>query len=131
MNLSPLLTAATPIPPHTIAAFTAVIIGAVQFALPKGTRLHRTSGYIWAGLMVFVAASGFFIHTIKLWGMFSPIHILSAITLYTLYQLIRAARGGNVRRHKKLVIILYVLALIVTGAFTFLPGRIMHQVFFG
>jgi len=45
---------------------------------PKGTRNHRTLGYIWVGLMVIVAFSGLYIHVLKLVGPFSPIHLLSA-----------------------------------------------------
>ena len=77
-----------------------------------------------------VALSSFFIHTIKMLGPFSPIHLLSAYTLYSVYEAITSARAGNIAQHKSTMIRLYGLALILTGAFTLLPGRIMHTVFF-
>ena len=42
--------------------------------------------------MVIVAFSGFFIHVLKLVGPFSPIHLLSVLTLTSLWYAIRAAR---------------------------------------
>ena len=81
--------------------------------------------------MAFVAVSGLFIHTIKLWGLFSPIHLLSFLTLITLWFAVKAARTGNIKRHEKIMKMLFFLALILTGLFTLVPGRVMHTVFFG
>ena len=44
---------------------------------------------------------------------------------------IRSARNGNIIRHKRMMKLLYILALIVTGLFTLLPGRTMNAVLFG
>ena len=41
------------------------------------------------------------------------------------------ARQGNHRLHKIWMVLLYILALLVTGVFTLWPGRVMHGVFFG
>ena len=40
---------------------------------------------------------------------------------------VQAARRGDIRRHKRAMTSLFWLALVLTGAFTFLPGRVMHQ----
>ena len=40
------------------------------------------------------------------------------------------ARKGNIRQHKMWMVLLYVLALLVTGVFTPGPGRVMHAVLF-
>ena len=79
MILDPLLSAPQPIPVHAIAALVAMVLGGLQLWGAKGTRNHRTLGYIWVGLMAIVAFSGFFIHVLKLVGPFSPIHLLSAL----------------------------------------------------
>jgi len=92
MTLDPLLSAPQPIPVHAIAALVAMVLGGLQLWGPKGTRNHRTLGYIWVGLMAIVAFSGFFIHVLKLVGPFSPIHLLSVLTLASLWYAIRAAR---------------------------------------
>ena len=94
MTLDPLLSAPQPIPVHAIAALVAMVLGGLQLWGPKGTQNHRTLGYIWVGLMAIVAFSGFFIHVLKLVGPFSSIHLLSVLTLASLWYAIRAARGA-------------------------------------
>ena len=81
--------------------------------------------------MAFVAVSGFFIHALKMVGPFSPIHLLSAFTLACLWYAIRAARRRDIRRHRQTMVALFWMALILTGVFTFWPGRVMHQVVTG
>ena len=81
MNLAPLLAAPAVIQIHAFAALGAFALGALQLAAPKGTIPHRTIGWIWAGLMFAVVLSSFFIHTIRLWGPFSPIHLRSILNL--------------------------------------------------
>ncbi len=131
MDISILNSEPNPIPLHAYAAGLAVLLGALQIILPKGTTLHRTLGYGWVGLMLIVSISSFWIHSLKLFGLFSPIHILSVITIWTIYSGVKAARRGKINQHKIMMILLYVLALLVTGAFTLLPGRTMNAVFFG
>src|SRR5258708_38956929 len=93
MNLAPLLAAPAVIQIHALAAFSAFSLGVVQLAAPKGTIPHRTVGWLWAGLMLAVVLSSFFIHTIRMWGPFSPIHLLSVLTLITLP--LAVWRGGE------------------------------------
>ena len=131
VNLDPLMNAPGMIPSHAIVAVLAVVAGGAQFAMPKGTPLHRALGFLWVTGMAFVAISAFFIHTLKLIGPFSPIHLLSFVVLVSLWIAIRAARAGNITTHRKVMVRLYVLSLIVTGAFTLYPGRVMYQVVFG
>ncbi|MEL7462756.1 MAG: DUF2306 domain-containing protein [Pseudomonadota bacterium] len=131
MNWSALFAEAQPIAPHALIAIGAFGLGAVQLSLPKSGGRHRAMGYVWVAAMAFVAASGFFIHEIQLIGPFSPIHILSVVTLVSLWLAVRAARAGNIRQHKAIMLSLFGLALVVTGAFTLLPGRAMHAVLFG
>ena len=120
-----------PIAPHALIALGAFGLGIVQLVRRKGDRAHRALGWVWVAAMGFVAASGFFIHTIRLVGPFSPIHILSVVALVSLWLGVKAAREGNIRRHKGYMLSLFALALVVTGGFTLLPGRAMHGVLFG
>ena len=122
---------ASPIPHHVLAAFAAVILGAAQLWMPKGGRVYRILGYIWVALMAIVSLSSFFIHELRLVGAFSPIHLLSIFTLWSLYMAIRAAIDRRINAHRRWMQNLYVMALLITGAFTFLPGRTMHMVLFG
>ena len=131
MTLAPLLAAPAVIQWHAFAALGAFALGAVQLAAPKGTIPHRLFGWIWATLMFTVVISSFFIHQIRLWGPWSPIHLLSLFTLVTLPLAVLLARWHEVARHRRAMTGLFVGALVIAGAFTLLPGRIMHAVVFG
>ena len=131
MSLAPLLDAAPAIPLHACAAMAAFALGLVQFAAPKGTLPHRTIGWIWVLLMVSVAISSFWIHTIRLVGPFSPIHLLSIFTLIVLPIGVWRAHRHRAADHKRIMTMIFTGALVIAGLFTFLPGRIMHAVVFG
>ena len=131
MSLGPLLSAPPPIPWHAFAAFAALAVGGAQLALPKGTMRHRVLGYAWVALMLVIAISSFWIQQIRLVGPFSPIHLLSILVLITVPLAVWHAHNHRVAKHRKVMISLYVFALIGAGLFTLLPGRIMHAVVFG
>ena len=122
---------AAPIPSHALVALLAVLLGGLQLSRTKGTAQHRILGWIWVALMAYVATSSFLISEIKMWGAYSPIHLLSAWTSVSLVMAIFHARRGNIRQHKIWMVLLYVLALLITGLFTLWPGRVMHAVIFG
>ena len=97
----------------------------------KGTTLHRRLGWVWVVLMALVAISGLFIWELRLFWLFSPIHLLSLLTLWALARGILAARQGRIADHKHAMKQLYGLALVIAGAFTVFLGRIMYLVLFG
>jgi uncharacterized membrane protein len=131
MSLAPILNATPAIQLHAFAAMGAFVLGAIQLAAPKGTIPHRTIGWTWVALMLAVSISAFFIHEIRMWGPWSPIHLLAAFTLVTLPFAVRHARRHAVDRHRNAMISIFLGALVIAGAFTFMPGRIMHAVVFG
>ncbi len=131
MSLSPLLAAPAVVQIHAMCALAAFVLGAVQFAAPKGTVPHRVFGWVWVGLMVVVGVTSFFISGRPWIGPFGPIHVLSLLTLAVLPSAVLAARRGDVTRHRRSMVWLFVGALLVAGAFTLLPQRIMGQVVFG
>ncbi|WP_412504642.1 DUF2306 domain-containing protein [Roseovarius sp. SYSU LYC5161] len=116
---------------HAVAALGAMGLGAVQFLLPKGTISHRMIGRVWVTLMAIVAVASLWIHEFRMIGAFSAIHLLSLLTLAVLVHAIRAARQRRIRAHRNAMIQPYLLAVILTGLFTLLPGRTMHAVLFG
>jgi uncharacterized membrane protein len=130
-SLALLLNAAPQIQLHAFAAMAAFALGVAQLAAPKGTLPHRMIGWVWAGLMMAVAASSFWIHEIRLFGPWSPIHILSIVTLITVPLAVVHARRHKVTHHRWSMICIFLGALVVAGVFTFVPGRIMHAVTFG
>jgi uncharacterized membrane protein len=130
MNFEPLLSAPFAIQLHALAAVLAFLLGGLVLFRRKGDRLHRLGGRIWVGLMLAVAISSFFIHTIRMIGPWSPIHLLSILTLAALFVGVRRAWLRNIPAHRRMMQSTYVGSLIIAGIFTFLPGRIMFEVFF-
>ena len=126
-----LLSQQSPIPLHAIIAILAIIIGGIQLTLKKGTSLHKFMGRIWVILMLVVSFTSFFIHKLNLWGKYSPIHLLSIWVIICVVLGIYFARIGNIKRHKIFMVYTYWLALVLTGFFTFYPGRVMNLIFLG
>lgn len=131
MSFSLLLQAAPAIQIHVATALLALLLGTYLLIAPKGTVTHRMLGRIWIGVMVVTSLSSFFIHSLRLYYGFSPIHILSVLTLIGSWQAVVAARAGRIAEHRRHVGNLYSLALLTAGAFTLLPGRLMHKLLFG
>lgn len=115
---------------HLMFAVIAFGIGLIQFIGPKGTLPHRILGWTWVVMMMTVAISSFFIHVINPAG-YSLIHILSVITVCALPLGVYAARRHKVDLHKRIMRNVYVGGLVVAGVFTFFPGRLIWQMFFG
>jgi uncharacterized membrane protein len=115
---------------HIAAAVAALLLGTVQLVGIKGTRIHRLIGWSWVVAMFTVAVSSFFIRQINP-GAFSWIHLLSGWTLIALPMALFAIRRGRVVSHASGMTWTFIGGLIVAGAFTFLPGRLMWEVFFG
>ncbi|MEP5154941.1 DUF2306 domain-containing protein [Planktotalea sp.] len=114
---------------HVVAAIFSVALTPVMLLRRKGDKLHKISGRIWVFAMAFTALSSFAINDIRLVGPFSPIHLLSLLTLHSLFAAIRSARAGRITEHKK-NIFGAMAGLYGAGLFTLLPGRLMSQVLF-
>lgn len=130
MTLAPLIAASPTIQIHTAAALLSAALAALLLLRRKGDGAHRLAGRVWVAAMALAALSSFGIAEIRD-GRFSPIHILSLVTLVSLIVAVRAARRGDVRRHRLVMLWLTFGALLVAGGFTLLPGRIMHAVLTG
>ena len=131
MSLEPLLQAEPVIRVHAFAAMAAFLLGSIQLLAPKGTLPHRVVGWTWVGLMLAVALSAFFIHQIRLWGAWSPIHLLAILTLVMLPLGVLRAHRHDVTAHRRTMLGLFLGGLVIAGIFTFVPGRIMYHVVFG
>ena len=111
-----------------MAAFA---LGVVQLSAPEGDAaapdLGLDAGRADGGL----SATSFWIHDLRIWGIWSPIHLLSIFTLVTLPLAVLYARRHRVDRHRWAMIAIFTGALVIAGMFTFVPGRIMHRVVFG
>ena len=107
MTLAPLLEAPAVIQFHAAFAFAALGLGAAQFLAAKGTLPHRTVGWAWASLMMLVAGTSLFIHTIRIWGPWSPIHLLSLFTLAVVPVAVWRAHRHDVGSHRQAMIWIY------------------------
>ena len=65
------------------------------------------------------------------WGHFGVLHLLSFLTIYTVPIAIYSAKSGNIKRHRRAMLVLYVGGIVIAGAFAVLgEGRYLHGVFF-
>lgn len=115
---------------HIAAAIFAFLIGSVILIGVKGTALHKALGWSWIACMGTTAVSSLFIQTLNP-GHWSYIHFISGWVIIALPMAVVAIRRKNVRLHRRLMTGLFVGGLVIAGAFTFVPGRLMFQVFFG
>ncbi len=131
MTLQPLLAAPSAIILHAFAAMSLIPLTALIFTIKRGSLWHKRLGWAWVLIMATVALSSFWVQEIRLFGPFSPIHALSLFTLGSLTYAIWRIRSGDRRAHRRAMLLLVWGALAGAGAFTLLPGRIMHMVVFG
>lgn len=115
---------------HLAGALIALGLGVVQLVGPKGTTAHRLIGWSWCVLMLGVAGSSLFIHTLNRGG-FSLIHLLSAWVLIATPLGLLAARRGKIAAHANFMQGLFYFGLITAGIYTFFPGRLMWRLFLG
>jgi len=73
--------------------------------------------------MVTTAVDTFFIRDINDGG-FSPIHLLSILTLFVCWRIVATARKGNHAAHRKHVHGIILGALLIAGFFTFMFNRL-------
>lgn len=129
MNLDAFTQASLVIQIHLLTAVAALVFGAIMWVRPKGTRSHKFMGRLFVGMMVLTAISAYFIRSLGN-GSFSWIHIFVPITLIGSFFIVDSIRRGNVKAHKRHVRTMFFAALLIPGAFSFMPGRTMWMIFF-
>ena len=130
IDLTPLLQAPVQIQIHVAGALSAFFIGLVLLAAPKGFRFHKTLGWTWIAALSVTAVSSFFITGI-FQNAHSPIHALSAWTLIGLPFGGAASRRRDVKKHRQTMTGMFLGGMAIAGLFTFLPGRLMWNLFVG
>ncbi len=118
---------------HLATALPALLLGPVILFNRKGDRRHRWLGRIWVGLMMVTAVASAFIRSpgtgIAGTG-FSFIHLFTIWTLIGVPLAVFAIRAGDIKGHRTAMIGLY-FGLVVAGAFTLIPGRLLGNWLFG
>lgn len=121
---------------HLSLALAAVAIGPLALWSRLGTtrsRLHRGMGYAWVTCMAGAALSAIFIRDDGLanWSGYTPIHLLVPLTVFGLYKGLSAIAHGQVNLHRRIMQKIYILACVIAGLFTLLPGRYLGQLIWG
>lgn len=117
---------------HITLATSALLVGALIVAAPKGTLPHRRLGWLWLVCMsgVAVTSLAFPAERLLLAGGVSYLHLLAVATFLILPLAIRAVRKGNTRLHSRLMLTLYGLLCLTGVAAMFMPGRFLYRLFF-
>lgn len=118
---------------HLGTIFPAFLIATYLMVKRKGTPVHKRLGKIYMLLMLISALVSLFMSAQvgpTVLGHFGFIHLLSFLVLYSVPAAYFAARQGNVKTHSIHMVGLYVGGLLIAGAFTFMPGRLLHGWFF-
>ena len=134
MDLKPILDAPFAVKLHLATVVPAFLIGTwLIFASRKGAPVHRAFGAIYLVLMTVTAITTLFVHQLMPGSPFfglSPVHLLVPLTLFAVISALWAVRRHDIAGHRRAMLILYVGGMLIAGGLTFLPGRILHRVFF-
>lgn len=115
---------------HLATIMLALALTPVLLWRPRGTPGHRQLGYVWSVAMLLTALDSLFVTTGRP-GHFSPIHILSVVTIVLVPVLVISARRHNVARHRRTVRGMIIGALLIAGFFTFPFDRLLGHWLFG
>jgi len=116
---------------HLATVVPSFFLGAwLIFFSRKGRRFHRILGSIYLTLMTVTAVSAIFIQSLNP-GHWSWLHIFVPITLFGVFNAIWRIRQKDVAGHRAAMLGVYFGGLVIAGALTFLPGRLMYRLFFG
>lgn len=111
---------------HLSTIIVALALTPVMLLRRRGDRLHRRLGMLWLATMGITAVISFDIRLI-IEGQFSPIHILSAVTLFAVPRIYWTARNHRVAQHRNAVRTMVLGALLIAGFFTFPFNRMLGQ----
>ena len=118
---------------HLATVVPCFVIGTVLLLIQKGTKTHVLFGRVYMVLMMITAIITLFMPAHvgpRILDHFGWIHSFSFLTIYTVPTAYWAIKKGNIKSHKRKMILLYFGAIIIAGGFTFAPGRYLHDLFF-
>lgn len=115
---------------HLETIMIALMLTPEQLLRRRGDRLHRQLGWVWASAMVTTALLSFGVGIVSNAG-FSPIYVLSMLTLIGVPRLVWQARNRQIAKHRPSVRIIVIFALLIAGFFTFPFRRLLGSWLFG
>jgi uncharacterized membrane protein len=111
---------------HLAVAVLALVLGTTVLLRRKGDLTHKTIGWAWVCLMLAAALTSFFIQAR---GRFSFIHVFSVVVLVMVPLAVVHIRRKRVRAHRYTMASVFA-GLVIAGAFTLLPYRMLGQLVF-
>lgn len=116
---------------HLATVVPAFFLGTwLIFFSKKGSSHHRALGAVYLSLMTVTAIAAIFVRSVNP-GHFSWIHIFIPLTLNGVFNAVRKVRRKDIKGHRSAMLGLYFGGLVIAGALTFYPGRLMYRLFFG
>jgi uncharacterized membrane protein len=119
---------------HLATVLPAFLIGTFMLIRKKGTPVHKALGRIYLVLMLTTATIALFMPAKvgpTFMGHFGFIHLLCLLTIQAVPQAYFAVRRGDIKTHRGAMVKLYVGAILIAGAFTLAPGRLLNGWLFG
>ena len=112
---------------HAIAILVLVVSGWIVLALPKGNARHRLLGWTWVSGMALMGGTSLAVPHGDSWvaayfGGGSALVLLAFGVFFV--------KRGQLRHHARTMSML-MIALVLMTLLSLLPGRLMHDVFFG
>lgn len=115
---------------HLATVLLAFKLGGLLLLRKKGTATHRLIGKYYMAIMLITAVIALFMPAKvgpALLGHFGFIHVFCMLVLYSVPAAYFAARKGHLAEHKAHMLSVYVGGILIAGAFTFMPGRLLHK----
>lgn len=115
---------------HLATVLLAAVLGALLLFKKKGTASHRLVGKYYILLMLSTAVVALLMPAKvgpAFLGHFGFIHLFCFLVLYSVPAAYFAARNGGVAKHKYNMIGVYMGGILIAGAFTLMPGRLLHK----
>lgn len=112
---------------HLFTVLPALILGAVNILLEKGTKTHRNVGRIWAVMMMATAISSLFVKPL---GHYTWLHLFSILVIVIIPLGIVFIQKGQTKPHLMCMVGAYIGTVLSAYFAIMTPGRFLHGVLF-
>jgi uncharacterized membrane protein len=119
---------------HLFLLLISFLIATYIMLTKKNTKQHKVLGAIYMGLMLIAVIISLFISATigpTLFNHFGVLHILSLFMLYIIPSAYIAAKNGNIKKHRNIMISLYVGTIVIAIVFSLTPTILLHEWIFG
>lgn len=130
MNFQLILDAPQALQIHLATILLAIIATVAILIARKGTRFHKSVGWVWATMMMTTSLVSLWISEIGGPYGFSFIHIFSLIVIYNVPYAIISVRRGNIAAHRNAMLGVAIGGIGIAGFFAMQRGRLMYDVLF-